>query len=180
MTKQTKEEVVRFLHTLDKKEYEKSPLLWDAHQKLRELLDQFDDMDKVFAEWQNTIEYQRLGVTENESIIEDEVYVPYVAISHGIEIVKELGIPYSKNQLENRLIELGKIAGIEDSFPMAEYLSFLNGTLITNPSLSEKLFENREKIVMNISENEGKYIKIINEPTIIVYTIRNGNEDREY
>lgn len=144
--------------------------MWNAHQKLREIAKQYDDMNKIILEWQNTIEFQSVNnLHENESFDHDEVFVPYVSIRSGTRILRGLGIHYSHKQLNIRLLELGVIAEIEGAFPVSEFLSFLNGTLITNPKISNSLQKNKKRILDNIRQVEGRYIDIGEGPTILFY-----------
>lgn len=168
MKQHSKEEIIHFINGIDQKEYDQSPLLWHAYQKLKELLKQYDDVDKIIYEWQQTHEYQCIdSMSETGNFNENEIYVPYVSISDGVEILMRLGVKYSSQQLNDRLLELGKIAGIEGILPVSEFLSFLNGTLITNPILSNNLIRTRRKLFQNIQQIEGEYIKVDKEPDIL-------------
>jgi uncharacterized protein YktA (UPF0223 family) len=169
----TKEKLLAFLDQVDPAEYDRSPLLWHAHRKFREIAATQDDMKKAAIEWQETDEYKQYeeadkATDKDEDFDNNEVFTPVMTIEEGLEILPELGLRYSKAQFEERLDQLAGIAGIE-VFPVGEFLAFLTGVLITNPPISGQLYRNRERILDDMKRVEGKLYEIKGEPQIILY-----------
>ncbi|MDF2835997.1 MAG: hypothetical protein K0Q63_1637, partial [Paenibacillus sp.] len=170
----TKEEILALLDQVEQDEYDRSPLLWHAHRKFREIAAKHEDMNQLVMEWQASEEYKEFAMDEankagaDGDIDDNEVFTPVMTLDEGLEILPEYGICYTEAQFQERLRQLAVIAGIE-VFPVGEFFAFLTGALITNPPISEQLYNNRERILDDMKKVEGTVYEIKGEPFILLY-----------
>lgn len=115
-----------------------------------------------------------LDHNDNDDVEEsDEIFTPVMTIDEGLEVLPTFGIHYTEEQFKERLQQLALIADIEE-FPVGEFFCFLHGALITNPPISERLYNNRERILDEMQRVEGKMYEMLGQPAIILYEQKDG------